>query len=95
MIARMFRLKGAVLKPNPLNFAAWKDAIDAGSAAQKKPIAPVLVHRRLDDGTVVPARQTAYVDAAKKLGGTVQTRDYPERRPLRYRGAASATPAPG
>lgn len=80
MIARMFRLKGAVLKPNPLNFAAWKDAIDAGSAAQKKPIAPVLVCiDAFDDGTVVPVLwQTAYVDAAKKLGGTVQTRDYPK-----------------
>ena len=79
MIARMFRLKGAVLNPNPPNFAAWKDAIDAGSAAQKKPIAPVLVCiDAFDDGTVVPVLwQTAYVDAAKKLGGTVQTRDYP------------------
>lgn len=80
MIARMFRLKGAVLNPNPPNFAAWKDAIDAGSAAQKKPIAPVLVCiDTFDDGTVVPVLwQTAYVDAAKKLGGTVQTRDYPK-----------------
>lgn len=80
MIARMFRLKGAVLNPHPPNFAAWKDAIDAGSAAQKKPIAPVLVCiDTFDDGTVVPVLwQTAYVDAAKKLGGTVQTRDYPK-----------------
>lgn len=80
MIARMFRLKGAVLNPNPPNFGAWKDAIDAGSAAQKKPIAPVLVCiDTFDDGTVVPVLwQTAYVDAAKKLGGTVQTRDYPK-----------------
>ena len=80
MIARMFRLKGAVLDPNPPNFGEWKDAIDAGSAAQKKPVAPVLVCiDTFDNGTVVPVGwQTAYVEAARKLGGTVETRDYPK-----------------
>lgn len=34
---RLFRLKGAVLNPTPPNFPAWKEAIIASSAAQKKP----------------------------------------------------------
>ena len=79
VIARMFRLKGAVLNPDPPNFGEWKDAIDAGSAAQKKPVAPVLVCiDTFDNGTVVPVSwQRAYVEAAKKLGGSVDTREYP------------------
>ncbi len=80
VIARMFRLKGAVLNPEPPNFGEWKAAIDAGSAATKKPTAPVLVCiDTFDDGTVVPVSwQTAYVDAARKLGGNVETREYPK-----------------
>ena len=80
VIARMFRLKGAILNPNPPNFGEWKDAINAGSAAERKPVAPVLVCiDTFDNGTVVPVSwQTAYVDAARKLGGTVETREYPK-----------------
>lgn len=80
VIARMFRLKGAVLNPDPPNFGEWKAAIDTGSAAQKKPVAPVLVCiDTFDNGTVVPVSwQRSYVDAAKKLGGSVDTREYPK-----------------
>lgn len=80
VIARMFRLRGAVLNPNPPNFTEWKKLIFAGSGAQKKPVAPVLVCiDTFDNGTVVPVSwQTAYVEAAKKLGGTVETKDYPK-----------------
>ena len=79
-IARMFRLKGAVLNPQPPNFDAWKAAIVASSAANKKPVAPVLVCiDTFDNGTVVPvAWQTGYVDAVKKFGGNVETREYPK-----------------
>ena len=79
VIARMYRLKGAILNPKPPNFTEWKDAIDAGSAAVKKPIAPVLVCiDTFDNGTVVPVSwQTAYVEAARKLGGKVETKNYP------------------
>ena len=45
-IARMFRLRGPVLNPDPPNFEVWKDAIIASSAATRKPGAPVL-HRQL------------------------------------------------
>ena len=80
MIARMFRLKGAVLKGNPLVLPAWKAAIVDSSAANRKPVAPVLVCiDSFDNGTVVPVSwQTAYVDAVKKFGGSVEVRDYPE-----------------
>lgn len=80
VIARMFRLKGAVLNPNPPNFGEWKDAIIAGSGANKKPVAPVLVCiDTFDNGTVVPVSwQTDYVEAARALGGSVETREYPK-----------------
>ena len=78
-IARMFRLKGAVLNPDPPNFPVWKEAIIASSAAQRKPVAPVLVCiDTFGGGTVIPVGwQTGYVDAVKELGGTVETREYP------------------
>ena len=67
------------MQPNPANFTAWQDAIVAGSAAGRKPVAPVLVCTdSFDGGTTVPMIwQTAYVDAAKALGGTIEVRDYP------------------
>jgi pimeloyl-ACP methyl ester carboxylesterase len=78
-IFRMFKLKGAVLNPTPPNFGDWKAAIVAGSAANKKPVAPVLVCiDSFANGSVVPVSwQTTYVEAARELGGTVETRDYP------------------
>ena len=36
-LARLFRLKGAVLNAELLNFAAWEAAIVAGSAWRPKP----------------------------------------------------------
>ncbi len=78
-ISRLFRLKGAVLNPQPPNFADWKAAVTAGSAAARKPVAPVLVCiDSFDGGTVIPVPwQTGYVDAVKAFGGIVETRDYP------------------
>ena len=78
-VGRSFRLKGAVLNPKPPNFDVWKAAIIASSAANRKPVAPVLVCiDTFDGGTVLPVSwQTGYVDAARKLGGTVETREYP------------------
>lgn len=78
-IARISRLKGPVLKGQPDNFAAWKAAIVAGSAANRKPIAPVLVCiDSFDGGIVTPVPwQNDYVEAVKALGGSVETREYP------------------
>ena len=78
-LGRLFRLKGAVLKPQPANWDAWVAAINSGSAATRKPVAPVLVCiDTFDGGTMIPVSwQTAYVEAVKALGGTVEVRDYP------------------
>lgn len=79
-IARMFRLRGPVLRPDPPRMQAWLDSITAGSAAQHRPVAPVLVCQdSFDGGTVVPvAWQQAYVDAVTASGGAVELRDYPD-----------------
>lgn len=78
-IARLSRLKGAVLKARPDNFEAWKSAIVAASAANRKPIAPVLVCiDSFDGGIVTPVPwQHAYVDAVEGFGGSVEVREYP------------------
>jgi hypothetical protein len=58
---------------------AWQAAISAGSAAQNKAVCPVFVCMdTFDGGTVVPvAWQTDYVKAAQSLGGSVDTKEYP------------------
>ena len=78
-IARLFRLKGPILQSPPRNFDAWKQAIIRGSAAQVKPICPVLVCvDSFEEGTVVPVVwQQAYSTAATALGGLIEVRDYP------------------
>lgn len=78
-IARVSRLKGPVLKPKPDNFEAWKAAIVSGSAAIRKPIAPVLVCiDGFGGGIVTPVPwQNSYVDAVKGFGGSVEVLEYP------------------
>lgn len=78
-IARLFRLKGPILQIKPGVMPAWQAAIDAGSAAQTKPVCPIFVCMdTFDGGTVVPvAWQTDYVKAMQELGGTVSTKEYP------------------
>lgn len=78
-ISRLYRLKGAILEIKPGVMPAWEAAIDAGSAAQKKPVCPVLVCMdTFDGGTVVPVKwQTDYVEAVQALGGEISTREYP------------------
>ncbi|MGB0971464.1 MAG: lipase family protein [Mycobacterium sp.] len=79
-VARLFRLKGPILNSPLKNFDQWKSLIEAGSAANRKPIAPVLVCvDSFDGGTVVPVPwQTDYVNAVKSFGGSVEVRDYPK-----------------
>ena len=78
-ITRMARLKGPMLHARPANFDAWKAAVVAGSAATRKPSAPVLVCiDAFDGGIVTPVPwQEAYVDAVRGFGGTVDVREYP------------------
>jgi pimeloyl-ACP methyl ester carboxylesterase len=78
-IDRLYRLKGAILQVKPGVMPAWEAAIEAGSAAQRKPVCPVFVCMdTFDGGTVVPVVwQTDYVKAVQSLGGTVSTKEYP------------------
>ena len=78
-VARLFRLKGAIMQSNPKNVDRWQAAITAGSAATRKPVAPVLLCMDLfDGGTVVPVTwQTAYAAKVQQLGGSIKTLEYP------------------
>ncbi len=78
-ITRLFPLKGPLMNAKPTNWEAWEAAGTAGSAATRKPVAPVLVCiDSFHNGSVVPVSwQTAYIEDVKALGGTVEVRDYP------------------
>lgn len=78
-IARMFKLKGAIMKEKPANLDAWKAAITAGSSGTRKPVAPILICMDTFKGglTVPDIWQTNYADLVKKLGGSVEFKDYP------------------
>lgn len=78
-LGRLFRLRGPVLQKEIGNKDAWMAAVAKGSAAQTRPVAPVLMCvDSFDGGTVVPvAWQTEYAEAVTKLGGDIETREYP------------------
>jgi len=78
-VARLFRLKGAIMQSNPKNLDRWQAAITAGSAATRKLVAPVLLCVDMfDGGTVVPVTwQTAYAAKVQQLGGSIKTLEYP------------------
>lgn len=58
---------------------AWLDAIESGSAAQKKSVCPIFVCKdTFDGGTVVQVvLQTDYVKEMQALGGHSTTKEYP------------------
>lgn len=78
-LARLFRLKGPVLHDKPANLDRWRAAITAGSAATRKPVAPVLMCMdTFGGGTAVPVIwQTAYAAKIKELGGIIEVKEYP------------------
>jgi len=78
-LGRLFRLRGPVLQKEIGNKDAWMAAVAKGSAAQTRPVAPVLMCvDSFDGGTVVPVTwQTEYAAAVTKLGGDIETREYP------------------
>lgn len=78
-IARLFRLKGSILEINQAAMPAWKTALAAGSAGQRRPMCQVLMCvDGFDGGTVVPVDwQVAYADAVTALGGEIATKTYP------------------
>lgn len=78
-IARLFKLKGAIMQEKPTNLDAWKAAIADGSSGTRKPVAPILICMDTFKGglTVPDVWQTGYADLVKKLGGSVEFKDYP------------------
>lgn len=78
-IGRLFRLKGPILQNPPLNKDTWTQKVQLGSAAMRKPVAPVLVCMdTFDGGTLVPVTwQETYVKDITALGGDVTVKTYP------------------
>lgn len=78
-IARLFRLKGAVLDIKKDAMGSWIQAMTTASGAQHQPVCPVLLCiDAFDGGTVVAVQwQTDYANAIEKLGGTITTKTYP------------------
>jgi cephalosporin-C deacetylase-like acetyl esterase len=78
-IARLFKLKGAIMQEKPANLDAWKAAITDGSSGTRKPVAPILICMDTFKGglTVPDVWQTNYADLVKKLGGSVEFKEYP------------------
>lgn len=79
VVARMYRLKGALLNYPQKNWNAWTAAIEAGSAGLVKPICPLLVCMdTFDGGTAAPVTwQQKFVQDVEALGAKVEIRDYP------------------
>lgn len=87
VLGRIYKHEGQVMAIDTSKFPAWVAAITAGCAAQRKPVAPVLVQidTQFEDGPVpivvqpVPrAWQHAYVDAVTALGGDISFTEYPD-----------------
>lgn len=79
-IARLFRLKGPVLQSKPANAVKWQEAVKAGSAATRKPVAPVLLCMdTFAGGTGSPVPwQKAYAEKVKDFGGSIEVKEYPK-----------------
>lgn len=71
--------EGAILKVDRSRFPAWMEAFTEASAAQRTPIAPVLVlmDRQIAMGPVPVAWQEGYVEAIRALGGDITVTEYP------------------
>lgn len=78
-IARNFRLKGPILKNPSTNQEAWAAKLALGSAAMKKPVAPVFVCiDGFANGTAIPVPwQKIYIETVGQLGGEVTFKEYP------------------
>ena len=79
-IARLFRLQGPVLQSKPANAVKWQEAVKAGSAATRKPVAPVLLCMdTFAGGTGSPVPwQKAYAEKVKDFGGSIEVKEYPK-----------------
>jgi hypothetical protein len=79
-IARLFKLKGAIMQEKPTNLDAWKAAITDGSSGTRKPVVPILICMDTFKGglTVPDVWQTNYAKLVEELGGKVEFKEYPK-----------------
>ena len=78
-LARAGKHEGPVMKFDTSKLDAWLDAFKKGSAALRKPVAPVIVLRdgQFDDGPCPTSWQLGYIEAIKALGGDITETVYP------------------
>lgn len=78
-LARAYNHEGQVISVNTEKLPAWIEAFETGSAAQRRPVAPVLVLRdaQHDDGPCPTSWQLGYIEAIKALGGDITETVYP------------------
>jgi len=79
-LARAYKHEGQVMAVDSTKIAAWLKAFNDASAAQRKPIAPVLVQidRQMEDGPCPVPWQLGYIDAIVALGGDITSTTYPD-----------------
>lgn len=79
-LGRAYKHEGQVMAVDPAKIGAWLQAFNDASAAQRKPIAPVLVQidRQMEDGPCPVPWQLGYIDAINALGGDITSTTYPD-----------------
>lgn len=80
MLMRNFHRYGPVIQVNKEKLPVWMKAFEESSAAQKKPVCPILVliDGQDPDGPCPLPWQLGYIDAIKALGGDITSSTYPE-----------------
>lgn len=80
ILARAYRHQGAIIDVKKEKFPAWVEAFVKASAAQKMPIAPilVLVDGQDPNGPCPLPWQLGYIEAIKALGGDITSSTYPD-----------------
>ncbi len=79
-LARTYRHEGQVMAVDRTKMAAWLQAFTEASAAQRRPVAPVLVQidQQITDGPCPVPWQLGYIDAIGALGGDITSTVYPD-----------------
>lgn len=81
VLARNFHHVGPILRSDPQNLGAWRDAILHSTAGQRTPVCPILVCEDLanpEGRFPCPLPwQDAYVEEITTLGGDVEVKRYP------------------
>lgn len=80
ILTRNFNVGGPLIHVNKEKLPVWIKAFEEASAAQKKPVCPILVLIDGQDpnGPCPLPWQLGYIDAIKALGGDITSSTYPE-----------------